>query len=70
MKWIIEGRWQHNQTKKVYRAKAFAITSGKEDPVQVLHDEVDFSGMTYLGGVVRRDDEAKAGFISPLVSEE
>jgi hypothetical protein len=70
MRWIIDGRWRHNVTGNVYEAKFFVITKENEDPVQVLNDNYDLSGMTYLRGNVTPETEIKAALISPFVFVE
>lgn len=70
MRWIIDGKWLNKFTHKTYRAKAFVITNGKQDPVKVFHDNYDFSNMVYLSGVVERDDAIKAVLLTPLTEEK
>lgn len=71
MKWIVDGRWRKDSTGKVYRAKFFVITDkSTEDPIAILNEHYDLSGMTYLDGYVTRENECRAALIEPFVEEK
>ena len=49
--WIVKGEWKHKKTGITY-ASSFIVVNNGEDPIKTLEEQIDFSGVVYLRGVI------------------
>jgi len=68
--WLIDGWWKHNEQaeKKIdcnHRYRVIVTTDNNDNPMEVLNEIYDLSGMTYLRGNVTQIISKQAFNLTP-----